>query len=268
MEPELSEFSFGYAVTEAFVNKWRPALSAAPAFPSLIREGQPGGGYDVNIQRNGIPFFLQFKLAHCMVRATASEARAGLFQVPFYRMHLRPLRLSEQHRLLCKLQGTGNIVRYVAPVFHTIPQFNDVYLEGRVLQNCIFIAPLWIGDLDAGRHHVAYTDRTDWRVLSEPRRGDHPADEEEFTAAVRRDIGQRGAIGLTDASLRELAGKMVSILEEEDSDLNRNRARRKRMPVSYRSILLGLENPLQQVSYLARTFFGSECIVAWAAEEK
>ena len=36
---------------------------AAPIFPSLIEEGQPGGGYDVVMDLAAVPFFLQFKLS-------------------------------------------------------------------------------------------------------------------------------------------------------------------------------------------------------------
>src|SRR5262249_39334530 len=48
------------------------------------------------------------KLAHCMVRNNASEARDGTLAVPYYRMHLRPARHSDQHEMLLDLERTGN----------------------------------------------------------------------------------------------------------------------------------------------------------------
>jgi len=127
MRPDISEFSYGYAVTKAFVERWRPHLTAAPVFPSLLEEGQVG--YDVQLQRRGIPLFLQFKLSECIVRSTAVEFKHQLpVSLPFYRMLLRLARHSDQHELLCDLEATGAKVRYVAPMFHTTDQFNQAYL--------------------------------------------------------------------------------------------------------------------------------------------
>jgi hypothetical protein len=75
MKPDISDFSYGYAVTEALVKRWRPTLDTAPVFPSLIDQG--GLGYDVSLVRQGIPYFLQFKLTECMVRRTAYEVQQG-----------------------------------------------------------------------------------------------------------------------------------------------------------------------------------------------
>jgi hypothetical protein len=145
VRPDISEFSFGYAVTEALADRWRPLLTAAPAFPSLLQEGLPGGGYDVKLERRGIPIFLQFKLSDCMVRSTAVEVQQGLLATPFYRMHVRPARHSDQHQMLCDLEATGATVRYVAPLFHLTAEFNDAYLSGRILERAIFLRPSAIG---------------------------------------------------------------------------------------------------------------------------
>jgi hypothetical protein len=51
METRLTEFSYGYCVTEELANGMGPVLKAAPYFPSLLAEGKPGGGFDVRIQR-------------------------------------------------------------------------------------------------------------------------------------------------------------------------------------------------------------------------
>ncbi|MBH8615229.1 hypothetical protein I4N56_033470 [Pseudomonas mohnii] len=59
MTPNISEFSYGYAVTNEVVNLLGTSIAAAPQFPTLYAEGQAGGGYDVKIV-GGIPIFLQF----------------------------------------------------------------------------------------------------------------------------------------------------------------------------------------------------------------
>jgi len=47
----LSEFSYGYALTEQLTRSASGTLIAAPIFPSLFAEGQPDAGYDVQTAR-------------------------------------------------------------------------------------------------------------------------------------------------------------------------------------------------------------------------
>lgn len=63
MKPDISEFSYGSAVTEALIFDHGTSITAAPIFPSLIAEGKQGGGYDLPLDRPGQPLFLQFKLS-------------------------------------------------------------------------------------------------------------------------------------------------------------------------------------------------------------
>ena len=71
MTPEISEFSYGFALTNELVG-WAP-LAAAPIFPSLLEEGKAGGGYDVHLDAPGTPLYLQFKRSDCMKRKSAKE---------------------------------------------------------------------------------------------------------------------------------------------------------------------------------------------------
>lgn len=79
---QFSEFSYGYCLTEDLIVGQGMPITAAPVFPSLIEEGQPGIGYDVRFDLPGVPLFLQFKLVDQMVRGTANEAKKGHFQPP------------------------------------------------------------------------------------------------------------------------------------------------------------------------------------------
>lgn len=260
MRPDISEFSFGYAVTEALAQHWRPQLTAAPAFPSLVEEGQPGGGYDVMLERCGVPIFLQFKLSDCMVRATAFEVQQGRLTNPFYRMHLRPARHSDQHQMLCDLEATGATVRYVAPMFHRATEFNDAYITGQVLQRSIFLRPSVIGPLpDGGNHHVSFSGRATWWFFSDPRRGEEPLDEEKFGAEIHHQVRERGATAITPTALNELKASMIGIVE-------RHRRRVPQREVLDFSRFLTAPDPLRQVGYLSRTFFGAECLVVSTRE--
>jgi hypothetical protein len=121
----LSEFSYGYALTQELTGGALGGLVAAPIFPSLYQEGQAGGGYDVALPFAGAALYVQFKLSDCMVYRSAAEW--GQFGRSYYRMHLRPGRHSEQHRMLCDLQAAGEEVFYAAPYFHTTEELNMFY---------------------------------------------------------------------------------------------------------------------------------------------
>lgn len=117
MKSNISEFSYGFAVVNELVNWPGRDLTSAPYFPSLRREAHLG--YDVKLDRPGLPLFLQFKLSDRMVRNNAKEIRDGVFPRNsfFYRMHLRCGQSSTQHHLLLNLEDQGEEVYYVAPAF-------------------------------------------------------------------------------------------------------------------------------------------------------
>lgn len=79
MKPNISEFSYGYALTEELIRSMPQQLSAAPTFPSLIEEDRPGGGYDVKLQYPFMPIFLQFKLSDHVKRRIARKFKLGLY---------------------------------------------------------------------------------------------------------------------------------------------------------------------------------------------
>src|SRR5262249_10714370 len=128
MTPDLSEFSYGFALTHELVGRIGP-LRAAPIFPSLLEEGKAGGGYDVNLNAPGFPLYLQFKRADCMTRSSAREiAQFGLpLNLPYYRMKVTERKRSAQHELLLELDDGNNQVFYASPCFHTVPELNDAW---------------------------------------------------------------------------------------------------------------------------------------------
>ena len=171
MKPEISEFSYGFALTNELVG-W-VALSAAPVFPSLIEEGKAGGGYDVKLDRPGVPLFLQFKRSHCMVRRAAREYQAvratgGKLNVPYYRFPITESSTSDQHEMLLALDNGSNLVFYAAPRFHRVNEINQAWSRTDVARRSLFVAPSAIGSLDNAQHHVAFDGRSTW-LCSEPR---------------------------------------------------------------------------------------------------
>lgn len=167
MQPEISEFSYGFALTNELVG-WT-ALRAAPIFPSLVEEGRAGGGYDVKLDAPGVPIYLQFKRSECMTRSSAKEIQDGAaLSTPFHQFHLMDARKSDQHRLLLQLDNSTNAVFYAAPRFHTFAQINSAWNTNSITTSSIFVTPQTIGRLSSGSHTVAY-DRTRAYCCSDPR---------------------------------------------------------------------------------------------------
>src|ERR1051326_2672880 len=160
MTPEISEFSYGFALTNELVG-WMH-LRAAPIFPSLIEEGRKGGGYDVKLDQTGVPLFLQFKRAEHMVRRSAREFACvrqiePTFDVPFFRFPVMEAWRSLQHELLLELDQAPNVVFYAAPRFHKLHEINADWIGKSIADESIFVQPREIGVLSpASSHSVVY----------------------------------------------------------------------------------------------------------------
>jgi len=153
MNPEFSEFSYGFALTHEIVNRLqRPSLTVAPSFPSLYQEGQASGGYDVRWDIPGMPLILQFKISEWMVKRTAGEW--SHFREPYYRFWVRGRRYSDQHDLLIALDDGISEVYYAAPVIHQVEALNRAFIIGLVEQSSIFFRPADIGVLPTDRDHA------------------------------------------------------------------------------------------------------------------
>lgn len=171
MKPQISEFSYGFALTNELVG-WEE-LSAAPVFPSLLEEGKPGGGYDVKLDRPGVPLYLQFKRSEFMTRRNGREARAlalsgHRIEIPYYRFPITEGTVSQQHEMLIALDVAPNFVFYAAPRFHRLSEIDDAWQASAVASRSQFVAPHAIGSLATGSHTVAF-DRAGFWVCSEPR---------------------------------------------------------------------------------------------------
>ena len=244
---QFSELSYGYCLTEDLIVGQGTPLTAAPLFPSLIEEGQPGVGYDVRFDRPGTPLFLQFKPVHQMVRGTANEARRGHFQPPFYRMHLRSRRISDQHQSLLSLEQAGNDVFYVAPGFHTTMELNTTYAQRRVWDRSFRINPTLIGPLPNDRpQHVTFQQPSGtWRFYSdEPSKEGRAPMTEEIASSLQRRIAERGARNLRD-QIVDLDASLQTIVNARNTE--RNEGER----INIRELGDHVD-PLRRVAYIAR----------------
>ena len=253
MRPNISEFSYGFAITSELVQD-PGAITAAPVFPSLRAEGQQGGGWDMRLDRPTVPLFLQFKLCDLMTRRTCREARQAGFNVPCYRMHLRSARSSRQHEMLLDLEATGEEVYYSAPMFHQPEELNDAFLRGSVRARSIWIRPTEIGLLpDDGDHHVSFEPGSPWTLFSKPRPLEARREFEDVVAQLMIRLRERGRTDLSEERLEGLADAIASIadkrrdISQRQRDISREAAR----PAA----------PLQRVAYYASVFLESQLFV-------
>lgn len=254
MRPNISEFSYGYALTDELINWHGTPITAAPVFPSLYQEGQTGGGYDVMMDRGGIPLFLQFKLSDCMKKANAQEAQMGIFACPYYRMHLRPRHHSNQHQMLLDLESGGNEIYYVAPAFHEPEGLNDAYLNRRVKELSIWIKPSFIGPLpDDKTHHVAFQTGIDPYFCSEPRRIFEAADFQSISRKVEDKFEAERDNALNSERLRNLADNLFAISQGRE-DISQQQKDRAQQTFKSRS-------PLEEVAYYAQAYFDCQLFI-------
>lgn len=257
MEPTFSEFSYGYALTQELASGKFGSLLAAPVFPSLVREGRAGGGYDIHLPFVGAPLFLQFKLSHYLHRSNAREWAQYLS--PYYRMYVRPLRYSDQHELLVDLASMYIQVYYVAPEFHTVDELNDAYASDNVSSRSAFFNPLDIGLLPTiDQHYLTFNSADPYAYLwsKEPRKLQRAHTGEAFEEMVTKNVKEKGA-KVDDLTFEKLADDMVEILD--------NRARKTDMLKGFRAQITGQKEKTREISnfaaYLASLFFDAQLFV-------
>jgi hypothetical protein len=259
MSPDFSEFSYGYAITEEIVASLKAFVIGAPIFPSLYEEGQKGGGYDLKIPLTGKPVFLQFKLSDYLKKKSAREYQTGLLNVPYYRMHLRPLRHSDQHNLLLDLEALGETVFYIAPEFHVPQELNDFYLRKVVVHHSAAFSPADIGPLpDDEAHYVAFERGTPvaFRCSDEPVEIKKRSLKDGLVPLIKSSDVQTRLLGAD--GLRSIANRMLDALERAEG---RFKMREKSVDIEGVRRITSNRSPPEAVGYIARTFFDAELVI-------
>ena len=157
MKSEFSEFSYGFAVTHGLL-KDEPSIDVAPHFPSLVEEGKVG--YDLKLGFPGLPTYIQFKLSDRLTRRPAKYW--DYYHEPYFRFDITPRTVSQQHNLLKDLADNGEEVFYVAPLFWSTNQFDEVFRDSQIAARSMWLP---LGQLpyltDDEPHHVTFTGPAD-----------------------------------------------------------------------------------------------------------
>jgi hypothetical protein len=291
MRPDISEFSYGYALTEELVSAHQSAITAAPIFPSLIAEGKEGAGWDMRLELLGIPAFLQFKVGHPVMRRTATEFTSNKFSVPVpppkknqplcYRFYLRASKHSSQHASLVGLEAQ-HLVYYVAPAFHKPAQLDQAYLDKTVAQDSFWLRPSAVTLPDSREHHVSYlTPAGPYCFCSSyPTALEIDGSFEGFLRRAREHLANRRPVQLDDL-LTDVSEQISALASERESSVNPREVRRPNdtglqlgymVPeVAKRNETLEIELTLNRAreelslkaraAYLARTFLDAELLI-------
>lgn len=260
MKPNISEFSYGYALTEELIKGFGSSVTAAPVFPSLYQEGKKGGGWDVKLQKGGIPLFLQFKLSHYLKNANAKERKSGHFLSPYYRMHIRPKRHSKQHELLLDLENLGNEVYYSAPAFHEPGELNDAYLKKQVKNRSLWVKPTDIGDItDYKEHYLAFQLPSTWFFCSKPKAIERDLSFSSFSQNIINSLNQKRETALTRDSLSELARNIAKIGNKRTDIYLEEQL--------FVEEVLSDRHPIEIVSYYSSIYLDSQLVILQQASE-
>jgi hypothetical protein len=251
MRPDISEFSYGFALTSELVQSFGLQSAGAPLFPSLKAEGMPGGGFDVQLP--GVPVFLQFKMSDCLTTKNALDHhQLGL---PYYRFKIRAPKHSQQHDLLLALEAGGNLVLYAAPRFHTPDELNDAFSNAGMVKRSAFIHPKTIGPLpDVEEHSVSFGSGSLLAVFrSEPQEVEL-ADPEDLFGPILRSRHDE-ATESEPRGFRELGNQLVDLYASRRPGAEGERARRL-------STLASDREPRDYARFVALALFDSELLIS------
>lgn len=257
MKPKISEFSYGYALTEELVTYFKHSnIKSAPVFPSLYEEGRQGGGYDMTIETKTFPLFIQFKLSeYITATAKSKEVKANVYKKGkrFYRMKIWAKKYSKQHDLLLSLQQKNPYVYYAAPMFYKTEELNEYYLNRGIIKNSAFLTPRTIGDInDLEEHSVCFggIGQEVYRFSSPQNLGVlQDFDLWSASSTASEEVARISSLNNVD-SWRIIEQAMIDILIEHRIV---NEASLFDIPA-----MTSGRSYLERVAYLARVYFGSQ----------
>lgn len=256
MKPDFSEFSYGYALTDNMRRSGLGEFTAAPVLPSLIAEGAAGGGYDLAVPIDGVPMLMQFKVPDVLTRRTARMP--GGFETPYYRMHLRPSRHSDQHQLLLEHEAAGRSVFYACPRFHTNDVLNTHFLDDLVYFQSFLIKPSDVGELpDEDDHCVAYRAIGNGHVFQSQAKSLVGAfDSKHVETELQRSVPERVTRDEMEQQFAEVRDRTLSMVEQ-------GRTGKK---VANTVDRIRHVRPIRAAAYLVRVFLDCELFVVGRRE--
>ena len=224
MQLGFSEFTYGYAVVHQLQVQKNLGFNAWPFFPSLRRERRFATDAFLG-SRNGIFFFLQFKLSEKMISRNAIEFRtaphrkANFTTPPVYRFHLMPGRISTQHQDLLKLERggqNGRKVYYVAPGFDGVEFHRMQSNPSQVISKSVWVRPSYLASIsDTGPHHVSFDSPNGTKyTYSDPVKIKDSIDLTSFSQDIKNSFEKSEASETNIQSLAQIENEILNIAKE------------------------------------------------------
>ncbi|MCF6132506.1 hypothetical protein [Flavobacterium wongokense] len=149
----FSETQFSFCFTFEFIQKYT-FWCIIPFFPSTYMEGQPGYGYDVQVNNH---LYFQFKRPFLVSRRrNPNQAQWDTFGRSYLRIHIHTD--DEQHKLLhlLKARAPQNKVFYIAPEFNRQDDISRHYINNQIVPNSLIVAIEDFPPHGSGHHSLCY----------------------------------------------------------------------------------------------------------------
>ena len=127
----FNEIQYSYSVVSEMERMSGRFLLLPPFFPTLNAEGNLG--YDLRLDIQGCPVFLQFKLSDYLTKANAREWNH--YYSPYYRFKIYPTSKSNQHNALVTLSLAETYVFYCSPRFYKETDYNQFHFSNQICNN-------------------------------------------------------------------------------------------------------------------------------------
>lgn len=155
MKSEFSETQFAFGVVHEILNRHPNSWSIF--FPTQRKENDCG--YDVKLNHEVTPVYVQFKVAEYLNRSNARQK--DTIGVPYFRFKIWPVSQSPQHNQLVHLAQKGNNVFYIAPKFYTQKDFESYFFNQKLLDYVLFSPCERLREIYGNENHcVIYNEKS------------------------------------------------------------------------------------------------------------
>ncbi len=171
MDPEFSEFSYGYSIIKELEDLAAAAFPAGvgrPIMPSLREEKKVG--WDAAITTVFFVMFLQFKRGEFVSRRNAGSPTWPAVRGPHYRFKFDTAgdQFKALSSLATALHGQPAQVSYIAPRFHRSARFSELHRAKNVLASSYGCLPTEVPTSTGPHYRVVSEDGTTNLFCSDP----------------------------------------------------------------------------------------------------
>ena len=154
MTKKLDETTYLIGFTTSVDNSPLVHINQAPHHLTSIEEGREGYDMEINLDKPGIPIFLQFKIPNKKTKPKLTKITNVLGEDASCIELFMPIRKNDdysQHHKLIELEKIKApcIVRYSSPEYSTYEDHNNAFMNRSVHQKSVYFSPVEIGRIES-----------------------------------------------------------------------------------------------------------------------